>query len=134
MANPLNLIEQGIYNALTANSSLMALATGVYITQAPPGINGNWVIFQYSHGGDENMNLRRSADATFRVEAISKLHATAVTMSGYIDDVFNGTISVSGWTVWRVEMNQFFNRVQDIDGVMWYRVGGMYRISIDYGT
>jgi len=129
----LNFIETALYSALTGNANLAALTgSQVFDTQAAPGTGGNYVIFQYVSGGDENANGRESVDVVYRVECISQVRAQAAAGAGYIHDTLhNGTLNISGWTAWRVEQERLFNMVEDVLGSMYWRKGGMYRISID---
>ena len=127
------LIEQMIYTALTRNSGLMAIVAGVYDTHLPPGTTGTNCVYQYVSGGDENFNLRPSADVKYRIEVISNSRASAINGSAAIYDAILQTPppAISGWTTWRIEQQELFNQVEDVLGVIWYRKGGFWRISID---
>lgn len=130
-------VEQAIYNALAANSNLATLCTGgIFDSELPRGAATPGCIYQYVSGGDENVNPRASLDAVWRVECIATTRAAAVQGAGYIyDALLNASLSVPGtfgtWTIWRAEQNQFFNQVEHILGVVYYRKGGFYRFSAD---
>jgi hypothetical protein len=129
----LNLIETGLVTALSGNANLTALVGNqIYDSQAAAGVTGDYCIFQYVAGGDENVNARRSVDASYRVEMISTTHANAELGAGYIDDALNGKqLTIAGWTTWGLTLGRLFNMVEDILGVPYYRKGGIYRIRID---
>ena len=134
MAEGMGLMEQALYSALAANSTLVSLCpAGIWDTQSPPGTSATFCLFQHIAGGDENLNPRQSISAQYRVEVVSTNRGTAIAGANAIWSALlaSGAVAASGWTTWRVEENRFFNSVEDVNGVLWYRKGAFYTISMD---
>src|SRR5690348_9027297 len=108
MASLLSLIETGIYSALSGNASLVAMVGNqIYDTQVESGASGDYCIFQYVSGGDDNSNARRSADVLYRVEGFSPTHSDAEIMAGYIDQALVGVqLSIPGWTTYGLTLGR----------------------------
>lgn len=127
------LIETALYSKLTGNASLLALATGgVYEALAPASVANNWVIFQYTGGGDMNTSPRRDVNVVYRVEFISSDKATARTGAGYIDDALhNAELTVAGWENYRMVAEDLFAQTDTVDGKQYFRRGAFYRLRVD---
>lgn len=127
------LIETALYTALTGNVSLAALATGgVYEAQAPASATDNYVIYQYSGGGDENTHPRRSLNLVYRVEFISTVRGTARTGAGYIDDALhNVELTITGYANYSTRKDDLFAQVDNVAGKQYFRKGGFFRIRAE---
>lgn len=127
------LIETALYSKLTGNAQLVALATGgVYEAQAPASTTDNYVIYQYSGGGDDNTHPRRSLNLVYRVEFISTVKGTARTGAGYIDDALHGVeLTITGYSNYSCRKDDLFAQVDNVAGKQYFRRGGFYRIRAE---
>lgn len=127
------LIETALYTKLTGNASLAALATGgVYEALAPASVTNNWVVFQYTGGGDMNTSPRRDVNVVYRVEFVSTDKATARTGAGHIDTALhNAELTIAGWENYRMVAEDLFAQTDTVDGKQYYRRGSFFRIRVD---
>jgi len=127
------LIETALYSKLTGNSNLNTLCAGaVYEAQAPASTTDNYVIYQYSGGGDDNTHPRRSLNLVYRVEFISTVKGTARTGAGYIDDALHGVeLTITGYSNYSCRKDDLFAQVDNVAGKQYWRRGGFYRIRAE---
>lgn len=133
MASLLSLIETGLMTALAGNASLNTAVSGqIYDMQAESGATGDYCVFHWVGGGDDNFNARRSADVLYAVEGYSPIHANAELLAGYIDvALINQQLSIAGWTTYGLTLGRLISLTDNINGIPYYRKGGVYRIRID---
>lgn len=140
MTSPNSAIEAGLYARLTADGPLQALGTGgvvkVFERLAPSAQANPYVVFQAMTPGTDTYVLSRRAyiDAVYRVVAFGSgpSKKPAQQLADAIDtSLTDGTLSLTGWTLMYMRREQIVEPPsEELGGVIWHQVGGLYRISV----
>lgn len=132
---PVTALETALYNKLSGNSALTTELGGtlIYNKLAPQNPGNKYVVFQWQGGGDENDTPTRSRSLLYGVYGIATGQATAATIDGLIDTALHDqTLTISGWANYWMARETDINIVEPNSGqVPMYRVGGIYRISMN---
>lgn len=133
MTSLLGLIETALFSKLTGTPSLVAIVGArIYDTSAPQNAVYPQVVFQHVSGGDSNSSPRRDFTVTYRVEGVSTNHEQAQAISGAIDSALHQQeLTIAGWSNYRCEQTDLFNRAEMLSLILYYRKGGFYQISAD---
>lgn len=133
----MNVINQGIYNTLTAGTALTALLAGttsIYNMQAPDGAILPYVIFNLQAGGADPFLPTDAINVLYYVRGFTKVSAAgAGSIATQIDALLHGkTISISGYTNFWCNHEQNIPTLENLpNGEKVYSDGWYYKIRLD---
>lgn len=140
MADPLNPIDVGVYNALIASTTLTALTSGgtaspsVFQWLAPEGQEPPYVVYfpQSPSVPRKTMGGTIFEDALYTVKGVTKgpSASAAGTIAAAIENALvPGSLSYTGYTHVRCEREQTVDFPEVSDGVRYHHRGGVYRVQ-----
>ena len=121
-----------LYTALTGDTALMALVTGVYRNLAPAGTLPPYVIIGHQAGHDvmtaNAFRVFTSDIYQVKVIGLESTYTTALVPAANRIDALLGRTSTAG--VLDCHREQQFALSEIVNGVAWLNLGGMFRILI----
>ncbi len=131
----MNVLETGIYSALSGNAALTTALGGSYIYNqvAPQNQALPFVTFQHSGGGQENLNPSDLQNHVYLVKALSDNLSTAGDLDDKIRTALHGaTLTVSGYTNFYTARETEIRLAETTRaGKIVYHAGAYYRIRLD---
>lgn len=130
----MNVLFDGIYDALNVAGVTALVGTRIYRDAAPPNPTYPLVVLQHIAGGEDNQTPVRAASPLFQVRAVSDLSAAeAGSVAAAVDTALHGvTVTVSGYTnYWTArESLVVFSEYDPPSGKRFWHSGAQYRVRI----
>ncbi len=134
----IDILEQGIRDALAANPTLIALlgqgSTSLFSGQAPKGAAKPYIVYTHAAGGDDHLTPQESADVTYYIHAIDKSQTKANQIAALIratihekETAFNLT---SPWVMYRSQADAIISYSETIDSTEFWHKGNSYRFRL----
>ncbi len=132
-----NVLNEAIYNALSADSQLTSLLSGtaaIYYLQAPDGAELDYVVFSHQGGGPENIT---ASDMRNQLVFVRGYSAVGPAKAGSIDArcsaILHGkALNVSGYTnFWLAREDDLSLVMNAPDGNQVWMAGAIYRVRLD---
>ena len=132
----MNLIETGLYSALSADSNLLLKlgGTAIWCPLIPQGQDLPAVVFSYAGGGEENLTPHRMVNTVYAVKGISQ---TSMKHAGEIAELINTalhgqTLTITGWSnFWLAREGLIRYHEIGPGGEDYYHAGAYYRCRLD---
>ena len=136
MANLRVNLDTAVYTVLNIAAVTNEATGGVFNQLAPAGTEPPYVIFQAMSKVDEYFSYTggRSGEAIYMVKAIdrSPWPKAAADIDTQIDSAMqDASQSITGHTLLECRRESDVYLVEDLDGVVYQHIGGMYRIIAD---
>lgn len=134
MTSHINALNTGIYSKLSGGTALTTAlgGTAIYHGVAPEGKALPYVVWSYVAGGHENMTPNESVNAVVYVRAYAASAKQAATLDGYVAEILETTLTVSGWNNYWLAREESIV-LPDIDdaGKSVWSCGAYYRVRLD---
>lgn len=126
-------IDQAIYSKLTGDSEVSTLVgTDIYALQAPSGTIEPYILFKQIGGGFEHTSPRPEIDVTYRIEYVATSREQAEEGASAIHNALNNqNLTIDGWNNYDTAAGGWYTLIDNEEGGMFFRAGGMYRIRAD---
>jgi hypothetical protein len=126
-------IDQAIFNKLVGDSEVSSLVgTDVFVLQAPSGTIEPYILFKQIAGGFEHSSPRPEIDVTYRIECVATSREGAEEgASAIYHALHNQDLIIDGWNNYDTAGGGWYTLIDNSEGDVSYRVGGMYRIRAD---
>ena len=135
MANLRVNLDTAVYSALNVTSITNEAIGGVFNSHAPQGTEPPYVVFQAMSKMDDYFAYTgRGGESMYMVKAIdrSPWPKEAGDIDTQIDSVMqNASLSITGYALIECRRESDIYLVEDLDGVIYQHVGGLYRIIAD---
>jgi hypothetical protein len=133
----IDILNNGIYNALHANSAITALlssATAIYFHQAPVGATKPYIVYILAAGGDDHLTPQESGDVTYYIKGVSVSPSRSGQIAAAIraaihekESAFNLT---SPWVMYRSQADAIIAYSEMDDAAQFWHMGNAYRFRI----
>lgn len=126
-------IDQAIYSKLTGDSEVSAfVGADIFALQAPSGTVEPYILFKQIAGGFEHTSPRPEIDVTYRVECVAASREEAEEgASAIYHALHDQDLTIDGWNNYDTVAGGWYTLIDNAEGGMFFRVGGMYRIRAD---
>ena len=127
-------LDKAIFDALSVTAVHTAAPGGVFNIVAPHGTRPPYVVFQAISKVDDYSFASRYAEAIYQVKAVSRSAwpKEAADIDDDIDTALQDKVlTITGYTSLLCRRESDFYLMEDIGGVFWQNVGGVYRIMAD---
>ena len=126
-------IHTALYSALSNHANLIGLVGNrIHALQAPLGTNPPYVIFQPVDADWTAASPRPALDVRYRVVCIATTQPPAEQGAGYIYDALHGqTLTITGWHNYDTALVESLAKIENAEGAVYYKIGGVYRIRAD---
>jgi hypothetical protein len=126
-------IDQAIYNKLVGDSEISTLVgADVYALQAPSGAAEPYILFKQIAGGFEHTSPRPEIDVVYRIECVATSRENAEEgASAIYHALHDQDLIIDGWNNYDTAGGGWYTLIDNSEGDVSYRVGGMYRIRAD---
>jgi len=134
MTSHINALNTAVYSKLSAGTALTGALGGtcIYHGVAPEGKALPYVIWSYVAGGHENMTPNESVNAVLYIRAYAVDAKTAAKLDGYVADLLETTLSVTGWNnYWLAREESIVLPEIDDTGKSTWSCGAYYRVRLD---
>lgn len=135
MANLRVNLDTAVYDTLNVASVVNEATGGVYNSVAPLGVEPPYVVFQAMSKVDDYWSYTgRGGEATYMVKVITRSAwpKSAGDIDTQVDSVMqNASLSISGFSLISCRRESDIYIVEDLDGVTYQHVGGLYTIIAD---
>ena len=126
-------LEQGLYAALSGDSTLAGLAPGgVWRDNAPIGTTGTFVVYQQVSGIDDyTLKIRATTSYTYMVKAVAagESSAPALDAAERIDAVLTDQpLTLSAGSVLAIRRDTHIIYAENDGGERYHHAGGHFRI------
>ena len=136
MANLRVNLDTAIYKTLNVESVVNEATGGIYNILAPQGVEPPYIIFHAMSKEDDYwaFSSGRGGNAVYMVKAISRNRwpKEASDIDTQIDSVMqDASLSITGHSLISCRREEDIYLVEDLAGVMYQHIGGLYRIIAD---
>jgi len=136
MANLRVNLDTAVYTVLNVQSVVNEATGGVFNLQAPQGAEPPFVVFQAMSKVDDYWSFTggRGGSAIYMVKAISRSPwpKQAGDIDTQIDSVMqDASLSITGHSLLTCRRESDIYLTEDLNGVIYNHVGGLYRINAD---
>lgn len=122
-------LGSALYAKLTTTAGTALWAARVFDTLGTQGVALPYVVYQHVAGGDTNISPSRIIDCDYRVECIAATIGQARAGADYIENALRDiTLTVTGFSPIACTQRDFFNRVDNVEGQIYFRKGAFFRI------
>ena len=135
MANLRVNLDTAVYSALNIATITNAALGGVFNTHAPQGTEPPYVVFQAMSKIDDYFAYTgRGAEAIYMVKAVARSPwpKEAGDIDTKIDAAMqNASLSITDHSLIECRRESDIYLVEDLDGVIYQHIGGLYRVIAD---